>query len=303
MNRDRLMCLVGPTATGKTALSVALAERVRALEVVSADSMAVYKYLDRGTAKPSLAERKKVPHHLVDFLDPAEQWSAFDFQIAAHRCIKEIQERKGNPLVVGGTGFYLETLYRPFAAPGAPPDRRIRITLERFSGSQLFALLRSIDLHRAHAIGNRNRPRLIRAIELYLRTGKIPSVFARRESSTAQRHVILLGLTMKSENVLQRIRRRVHRMFEEGLVEEVEDLLARGYRDDIPAFRNFTYTPVVEYIRGERTLSAARDTIIQGTVHLYKRQRTWYRKHHIHWFRADETTVQDIAGYIVHKYF
>ena len=303
MKSETLVCLVGPTATGKTALSLSLAEQVGNLEVISADSMAVYKYLDIGTAKPSVIERGKVPHHLVDFLDPSKKWSAFDFQRAVHRHIKEIQNRKGIPLVVGGTGFYLETLYRPFPMFSAPPDERFRKLLAKYSNSKLYAILRIIDPHRAKSIDNHNRPRMVRAIEIYFQTGKIPSFFDRKKISQASKHILFLGITMEKEKIVQRIYERVDDMFDRGLVEEVEHLLQRGYNVDIPAFKNFTYSPVVEYIQGKRTLTDARNKIIHGTLKYLKRQNTWYRKQPINWFRVDENNIEGLSNYLAEKYF
>ncbi|HSV32161.1 MAG TPA: tRNA (adenosine(37)-N6)-dimethylallyltransferase MiaA [Atribacteraceae bacterium] len=291
----KVVCLVGPTACGKTELSLFLAGLIPGLELVYADSMAVYRHLDTGTAKPTVTDRAKVPHHLVDFLDPAQRWSAFAFSKAARRVIQEIRERGGVPLVVGGTGFYLQSFCQPLP-PGSAPDERLRLTLERFTDEKLYALLKFFDSRRAERIGRHNRMRLIRALEIWYRTGTFPSAFARSTLRYgAPEPVVLVGVRFDRETIRTRIVQRVDRMFSEGILAETADLLHRGYRSDIPAFQNFTYAPVVRAVLGSISVNEAREAVIRGTFAFLKRQNTWFRRIPIHWIEREGRTLQEIA--------
>ncbi len=170
----KLPAIVGPTATGKTDLSLALAERLGKVELIYADSLAVYKYLDIGTDKPPLSFRERVPHHLVDFLIPVSGGVLFSLEKEAIYLHREVLERENLPVVVGGTAFYLRALYRSFLFEGAPAESNIRLILERLSTEKLYALLRSIDPRRAQKIGKYDRKRLIRALEIFWKTGRPP---------------------------------------------------------------------------------------------------------------------------------
>jgi len=174
MMTGRLICLVGPTRSGKTDLSLLLAERLRNVEFIYADSLAVYRYLDIGTDKPLLLWRQKIPHHLVDFLDPRNRWSAFDFKKAVVRLVPEILGRGNLPIVTGGSAFYLRTLWQSFTE-GASADWLFRIWCSRFSNEQIFALLRNVDSPRAQTIGKNDRQRIIRAFKIFSKTGHPPS--------------------------------------------------------------------------------------------------------------------------------
>lgn len=291
---DTVLCILGPTASGKTDLSIAIAERLPNVEIVSADSLAVYRYLDVGTAKPPKDVRTRIPHHLVDFLDPSERWSAYDFRKAALRLFHEMRVRGSFPVVVGGTAFYLDVLLRGLPAQGAPHNERLRRILERMGTEQLFALLVAIDPHRAEKIGKSDRKRLIRALEIFFLTGDIPS---KKMPSRASQHFqyLLVGISWERRELEKRIWERVEEMFRRGIVEEVEDLFRRGYRFPLPALENFTYRPVVALLEGKHSLAEAKEAIFRGTMLFVKRQMNWFRKMPIVWFSPEEGRFGKIA--------
>jgi len=280
---EKLPALVGPTASGKTDLSLALAERIGKVELIYADSLAVYKYLDIGTDKPPVGFREKVPHHLVDFLDPRERWSAFQFKKEAIYLQKEIRERGNLPLIVGGTAFYLRVLYRSFLFVGAPAQDNIRLILERLSTEKLYALLRNIDSRRAQKIGKHDRKRLIRALEIFYKTGRLPSLFSPSSSFSP----LLIGIRWDRDKLKERIRRRVEEMFKKGIVEEVEELFSRGYAEDIPALDNFTYRPITRLLRGEISTREAQEEIVRGTFQFLKTQINWFKKAPVVWIEGE----------------
>ncbi|MGQ9623229.1 MAG: tRNA (adenosine(37)-N6)-dimethylallyltransferase MiaA [Candidatus Caldatribacteriaceae bacterium] len=297
---SHVICLVGPTASGKTAVSVALSELLGNVEIVSADSLAVYKYLDVGTAKPKKEIRTRIPHHLVDFLEPSEQWSAYDFRREALRLFREISSRGNVPMVVGGTAFYLHVLLQGIPFPGAPRDRHFRLVLERMENEKLFALLKSIDPYRAEKIGRKDRKRLIRALEIFLLTQHPPSerrsTFRKGESS----HYLLLGISWDKVELKARIRERVREMFRQGIVEEVQNLFALGYRMPLPALENFTYRPIVDFLEGRLSLEEAKEKIVGGTILFMKRQMNWFRKMPVIWFHSEGGGPSRVAERMYH---
>ncbi|MCD6156452.1 MAG: tRNA (adenosine(37)-N6)-dimethylallyltransferase MiaA [Candidatus Atribacteria bacterium] len=280
------ICIVGPTASGKTELSLYIAERLDKTELIYADSMAAYKYLDVGTAKPAPEERTKVPHHLIDFLEPDERWSAFDFKRRASTLYKEIISRGKVPIVVGGTPFYLSVL-KEMSLPYVAPNPRIRTILERMNSPQLFALLREIDPQRAQKIGKNDRKRLIRALEIFIITGKAPSSFLKRERERDTKNLVMVGIKLDKETIKKRIRKRIEKMFAQGLVEETRRVLNMGYSPEVPALNNFTYKPIVELLQGKISEKEAFEKVEKGTLSLLKRQLTWFRKEPILWLERD----------------
>ncbi len=284
---------MGPTASGKTELSLHIAEKLGKIELIYADSMAVYKYLDVGTAKPAPEERIKVPHHLIDFLEPDERWSAFDFKRRASALYKEIVSQGKVPIVVGGTPFYLSVL-KEAPLPYVAPNPRIRAVLERISSPQLFALLREVDPQRAQKIGKNDRKRLIRALEIFIVTGKAPSSFLRKKRKKDAKNLVMVGIKLDKETIKKRIRKRIEKMFLQGLVEEARRVLNMGYSPEVPALSNFTYKPVVELLQGKISEKEAFEKVEKGTLSLLKRQLTWFRKEPILWLERDEA-----AAYLV----
>ncbi len=294
-----ILCILGPTGSGKTAVSLELAEQLPKVEIVSADSLAVYRYLDIGTAKPPKDARTRIPHHLIDFLDPTERWSAYDFQKAALRLFHEMSFRGSFPIVVGGTAFYLDVLFRGAPLWGAPRDERIRRTFERMRNEQLFALLTHVDPHRARRIGKGDRKRLIRALEIFLLSGRIPSASRSNEEPTGFQY-LLVGIAWEKSELERRIQERVENMFREGIVEEVAHLLRLGYHLPLPALENFTYRPVVALLKGKCSLPEAKRAILRGTMLFVKRQMNWFRRMPIVWFSPERGDLGKLAKDIHH---
>lgn len=294
MEVRKLVCLVGPTRSGKTDLSFLLAEKLSGTELIYADSLAVYKYLDVGTDKPSWECRQRIPHHLVDFLDPKERWNAFAFRKAAIRSILDIQNRKAFPIVTGGTAFYIHALWKPDYREGTPADERIRIALSHMQGEQVFALLKNVDPYRAQKIGKKDVQRLVRALEIFMVTGHPPSEKRpQRDSSIFM--PLLFGIYWERETLKKKIVERVELMFKKGIVEEVERLLAKGYTFSIPALNNFTYFPIVELLQGRISLLEAKEKIQKGTFLFAKRQMNWFKKWPIIWFLGEAMSQETIA--------
>lgn len=300
LKRNNLvLCILGPTASGKTAISLELAERLRG-EIISADSLAVYKYLDVGTAKPPEEVRKHIPHHLVDFLDPREQWSAYDFRKEALHLLHEIPLRESFPIVVGGTAFYFDVLFHGIPAQGAPRSENLRRILGRMRTEQLFALLADIDPNRAAKIGRSDRKRLIRALEIFFLTGRIPSARKVPQKTHRELQYLLVGIFWDKERLRQRIWDRVEDMFRKGIVEEVAHLFNLGYELPLPALENFTYRPVVDFLQGRCSLAAAKEAVFQGTMLFVRRQMNWFRKMPIVWFPSEEGNFKKLAERVYH---
>lgn len=301
LKRNRpVLCILGPTASGKTAVSLELAERLSKVEIISADSLAVYKYLNVGTAKPPEEARKHIPHHLVDFLDPREQWSAYDFRKEALYLLHDIALRESFPIVVGGTAFYLDVLFHGIPAWGTPRSENLRRILERMRTEQLFALLADIDPNRATKIGKSDRKRLIRALEIFFLTGRIPSAKRTPFRMPQESRYLLVGISWDKEKLRQRIRNRVEDMFRKGIVEEVAHLFDLGYELPLPALENFTYRPVVAFLQGKCSLAAAKDAVFHGTMLFVKRQMNWFRKMPVVWFSSEEGNFGKLAERVYH---
>lgn len=294
-----LIAVVGPTASGKTALSVALAARLAALsperpvEIVSADSRQIYRLMDIATAKPSASERASVPHHLLDVVWPDESYSLAEYQRDAQTAIASIHGRGGLPLLVGGTGLYVRAVVDGLAIPAVAPQPELRAQLEAEAAargaSPLFERLRQLDPASASRIDPANVRRLIRAIEVCVVTG---APFSAQQGSrpTPYMTVLTLGLTMERQALYTRADQRIERMIAGGLVEETRDLVARGYAPSLPAMSSLGYREMQAYLRGEWTLEQARERFAFATHAYIRRQLTWFRADsRIIWLDATRT--------------
>ena len=267
--------LAGPTASGKTALALKLAT-VRPLEIISADAMMVYRGMDIGTAKPTLQERNNIPHHLIDVRSPDESFNVADYVKRAETAIKEVLARGNQPLVVGGTGFYIRALAQGLGTV-PPADMSVQAPLwERFKREGIEGLhdrlgsLSPPDATRAQ----RNPRRVIRALEILERTGKAPSEFPKTKPAFNYHQAILLP---EMDSLEPRIEARTQEMFAAGLVEEVRTLL-NAYPQLATARQAIGYKEVIAYLEGHLTLPEAKDAVTLATRQYAKRQRTWFRK-------------------------
>lgn len=290
---DRIVCIVGPTASGKTRLSVSLARALGA-EIVSFDSMQLYRRMDIGTAKPTAEEQEGVPHHMIDVLDPAEDCSVSRYVEQADACVQEILAR-GRPVVlVGGTGLYIDSLIagRQFA-PYPQTGRREELTaLAEVQGIEvLMERLRQVDPEAAAQIHPSNRKRVIRALEVYLETGITFSEHNRRTREQPPRYrPVWIGLDyVNREALYRRIDRRVLEMFDQGLEAEARALLASGVPETATSMQAIGYKELVRWFHGLETREEAIAAIQQGTRRYAKRQRTWfYRNPEIHWLLLED---------------
>lgn len=295
-----VLILVGPTAVGKTAMSLILAERLSA-EVVSADSRYLYRGLDIGTAKPTLAERARVPHHLVDVTTPDAPWTLPQVQAAAVDAIHAIHARGRRPLVVGGTGQYIRALVEGWEAPGGAPAPELRAELEaelaRAGVGALAERLRALDPASAAQIDVRNPRRVIRALEVVLTTGQ--SFVAQRRKTPPPFAVTMLGLTLPRPELYARIDARVDAMLAAGLVDEVQRLVARGYSWSLPALSALGYRQIGAYLRGECELAEAVRLIKHDTRVFVRRQANWFRADDpaIRWFDPVRTGPDALEAY------
>ncbi|MFO7264139.1 MAG: tRNA (adenosine(37)-N6)-dimethylallyltransferase MiaA [Bacillaceae bacterium G1] len=288
-----LLVIVGPTAVGKTDLSIHLARQFD-MEIVSADSMQVYIGMDIGTAKVSPEIRREIPHHLIDICYPDEPYSVAQFQRDAVRAIEDIHGRQKVPLMVGGTGLYVRSVTHGYLFSDAPKDETLRNKWKAFyqtHGPQaLYAQLAARDPETAQRLHHNDVKRIIRALEVQELTG-VP--FSRWRQQQAEQQpwydVLTIGLWMERSLLYERINRRVDRMLEQGLVEEVAGLLAKGYDESLPSMQGLGYKEIIAYLKGRWTLEQAVAELKKRTRRFAKRQYTWFRRQHdVHWFEVGE---------------
>jgi tRNA dimethylallyltransferase len=305
-NDPLLVVLLGPTASGKTALSLALAEKFRG-EIVSCDSVAVYREMEIGTAKPSLSERKRVPHHLIDVFPPDEACTAGDYARLGRAAIAEITSRRCLPIVTGGTGLYLRALVDGlFPGPQRSQDLRLRLerSQQRHASGWLYRILHRIDAVSAERIHANDTPKLIRAIEVCLAARQPMSQAwqSGRDRLTGYR-ILRLGLDPDRKALYARINERAARMFSDGLVEETRGLIERyGEAPGGAArgpFDSLGYKQARAVLRGEMTLGEAIVSAQQGHRNYAKRQLTWFRREpEVHWLKGvgDEPEIAEQAA-------
>lgn len=276
-----LVAIVGPTATGKTALGVRVAEVIGG-EIISCDSTAVYRGIDIGTDKPTMEERRSIPHHLIDVCDPRETYSAARFAEDAAVAARDIHARGRRPILVGGTGFYYRALVRGLF-PGPARDDRIRERLERVADRRgvdaLHRWVARVDPASALRIQPRDRKRLIRALEVYLLTGRpLTTHFEETVSPLAGWQIRTLGLIDPRPDLEARVARRVDTQFDRGVVAEVEALIAAGVPETAHAFSGLVYRQIIDMRRGVRDEAATRALIVRENMRYARRQVMWFRK-------------------------
>ena len=298
--KSRLLCLLGPTAVGKTEIAIQLAQRLNA-EIVSVDSRQIYRQMDIGTAKPTLEEQQAARHHLIDCVDISQSFSVADYQSVADAAIADIQNRGKRVLLVGGAGLYFRAIVDGlFEGPGANPVLRKRLEAEAAQNGvdTLHKRLQTCDPESADRIHPNNLVRVIRALEVYELTGTPMSELQQQWHPEKQRYpFIAFGLTMPRAMLYQRIEQRVDVMLANGLIAEVESLLAAGYARDSVALQSFGYRELIAYLDGDCTYLDAISQLKQNTRRFAKRQLTWFRKDtRIEWL--DRESASDIVGVI-----
>ncbi len=293
-----LIAIVGPTATGKTALAIALAQRLGG-EIVGADSRQVYRQMDIGTAKPTAEERALAPHHLIDVIDPDEEFSLAQYLEQAGAALEDVWSRGKQPLLVGGSGQYVWALLEGWRVPRLPPQRELRRELgeraDRQGAEALHRELAQVDPKAAARIDPRNVRRVIRALEVHKATGRPISYW--QEKGPPPWEVLTLGLTCPRRELYGRIDARVDGMMEAGLVDEVRGLLAMGYSASLPSMSGIGYKQVCQHLAGEMDLATAVARIKTATHRLARQQYTWFRLDdgRIRWLEGDGAVDEAVA--------
>ena len=283
---NRIIAIAGPTATGKSALAIQLSLALGG-EIVSADSRQVYRYMDIGTAKPSLEDRAAIPHHLIDIIYPDENFTLATYQELAFQAIADIQRRGKLALLVGGSGLYVRAVTGGLSIPKVAPDPELRRRLEKRAEQEgyqvLYSELQKTDPIAAEKIDPRNVRRVIRALEVCLTAG-VP--FSQLKKSSPKVSTVTIGLTTAREDLYKRIDSRVDDMIERGLVDEVKGLIERGYSPELPAMSGLGYKQIVVHLKGETSLEKAILRIKFETHRFARNQYAWFRPkdEHIHWF-------------------
>jgi len=301
-----LLCIVGPTAVGKTRISIKVAKKING-EIISGDSMQVYYYMDIGTAKPSLEEREEIPHHLIDIIDPDESFSVADFQKAVFKLIPKIASRECLPIMVGGTGLYLKAIIDQYDFGESKADwklrERLKIQVDKYGNEMLYHWLKKVDPAAAEKIHPNDLKRIIRALEVYLTTGR--PISSQKKLPPEQRqslNVLITGLDMNRKRLYERINERVDKMIEQGLEKEVGRLLEKGYNPEHVSMQGLGYQHMIKYIQGRYTKDEAVELLKRDTRRFAKRQLTLFRRdNRIIWlniedFSGEEEIVEKICS-------
>lgn len=289
-----LIVILGPTASGKTALSLRLALEVDG-EIISADSRQIYREMDIGTDKISEEIREKIPHYMINVRDPDQAYSLADFQREAKNIIEDMHRRGKVPLLVGGTGLYISSIVQNYQLPAAPPDPKIReeleAELEKEGAETLHAMLAELDPLAASKIHPNNHRYLIRALEINLSTQKTTE--EQKKKADCPYEVFQIGINWPNEVLYDRINRRVDVQVKEGLIEETQKLFSR-YDKKLPSMTGLGYKQMVQYLEGDITLEEAAELIKKETREYARRQRTWFKRDQSIYWVTGETLAQEL---------
>ncbi|MCC3357398.1 tRNA (adenosine(37)-N6)-dimethylallyltransferase MiaA [Bacillus sp. REN16] len=307
--KEKLVVLIGPTAVGKTKLSIELAKKLNA-EIISGDSMQIYRGMDIGTAKISSTEMEGIPHHLIDIKEPHESFSVAEFQAVVRDLISDIHSRGKLPMIVGGTGLYIQSVIFDYKFTDDASNPEYRKILEQQAAESgvdsLFQKLKEIDQQSAERIHPNNVRRVIRALEIFKTTGKTMTEYMDEQKQELIYDVALVGLTMERDKLYERINNRVDLMIKSGLLEEVSILHSQGLRD-CQSIQAIGYKEIYHYLDGALSLDEAITQLKQNTRRYAKRQLTWFRnKMEVKWFDMTannefEEKFNEIYKYIAGK--
>jgi len=297
-----LVIIVGPTAVGKTEISIKLAEELGG-EIISADSRLFYRGLDIGTAKPTAQERDRVKHHLIDVSDIDDHWSIAVFQEEVFRIADEIRSKGKTPFLVGGTGQYIRAIIEGWCIPAQEPNLELRSAIQSFGefvgAEKLFEKLQIVDPAAAEKMEPRNLRRTIRAFEVIFSTGKLFSVQKNRKAIDFQYK--LIGLSRDREELFKRIDERIDDMFEGGFISEVEAIIKNGYARDLPSLSAIGYKEVIDLIYGDIDFDEAVRLMKRRTRQYVRRQANWFKKtdSRIDWFEMGPDILEKIRSFIL----
>lgn len=301
-----VLCIVGPTAVGKTKLSIALAKRLNG-EIISGDSMQIYRKMDIGTAKVTLEEQDGIPHHLIDEKNPDESYSVAEFQKTVRQKIAEIKSRGKLPIIVGGTGLYIKSVLYDYEFAGESQPKEVDDEkYAHLSNEELHARLLAVDEAGAKEIHPNNRKRVIRALEIFETSGVKKSEMIERQEHQLIYDAVLIGLTDERDVLYERINQRVDCMFETGLVEEVKSLYDQGISAMSQSIRAIGYKELYDYFNGSITLEECKDLIKRNSRRYAKRQYTWFNNQmDVEWFKVNvqqfSNTIDEVESFLKEK--
>ena len=302
--KDKLFVLMGPTAIGKTDLSIDLAKKLNG-EIISADSMQIYKLMNIGTAKVTPEEMEHIPHHLIDIIYPDEEYTVANYQRDARELITQINSRKKLAMIVGGTGLYINSIVYNLNFTKVPPDNGYRQELEELANKHgdiyLHDILTRVDLDSSKTISQNDRKRIIRALEVLKVTGKTMSDHNKNFRKEVDKYNLsIVCLNMDREKLYDRINKRVDIMIEEGLIDEVKNILDKGYSKELVSLKGIGYKEIIMSLEGEISLDEAIEKIKQASRNYAKRQLTWFRRDkRIFWIDKDDfDNIDDLSNYI-----
>lgn len=307
MNRQPVVALIGATAVGKTALSISIAEKIKA-EIISVDSRQVYRYMDVGTDKVSPALRHEIPHHMIDIADPDEKFTVSDFAERASRAVSRIYSRKKIPLFVGGTPFYYNALFHASLNEDLPSDENVREKYETLANSQgaelLHMRLAEVDPETAKKLHQNDIQRVTRALEIWDLTGKAPSqIYSEGSKRDYGYDVLYIGLSRSREELFSRIEIRLEQEFTSGFPQEVEWLMDHGFDDRYVPLKGLGYHELIECYRGKISLSEALERSISRTKAFCRRQQTWFKKFEpAIWFDMSESNHEEEIIETIHNH-
>ncbi len=295
------LVILGPTAVGKTEIALNLLIKIHG-EIISADSRQIYKEMDIGTAKPSPVIRKEFPHHLVDIISPAQIFNAGKFKEQAEKIIKKLQKENKLPVVVGGCGLYIKALVDGlFVGPGADWDlrKKLKEEVQEKGNKSLYEKLKKIDPETASWVHPNDQRRVIRALEVYYLSGKKISSYQKEHPSPLSK-IVIIGLRRERNSLYKLINERVDKMIKEGLIQEVETLLKKGYDENLPSMQGLGYRQIVEYLKEKYSKEEAIRLIKRDTRRFSKRQLTWFKKDkRIIWLNMEDYSFSEAADKII----
>ncbi|WP_026907554.1 tRNA (adenosine(37)-N6)-dimethylallyltransferase MiaA [Paucisalibacillus globulus] len=307
--KQKVIVIVGPTAVGKTRLSIEVAKKFNG-EIISGDSMQVYKGMDIGTAKIKEEETEGIPHHMIDLKSPNEEFSARDFQYYVQKYIKEISARNHIPIIVGGSGLYIQAVLHDYNFSNEKRDdaltKNLEAEMEQFGIEHLFKRLKAIDPIQAEKIHPNNNRRVIRALEIYQKTGLTMTEYQKQQAGESPYESMLVGLEMDRTLLYNRINKRIEDMVKQGLLEEVKSLIDKGYTN-YQSMKAIGYKELIPYFAGEVSLEDSLEILKRNSRRYAKRQYTWFKnKMDVNWYELTPLTINekfhdilvDLAGFI-----
>ena len=304
-NKDNLLVLTGPTGIGKTAISIDIAKKLKG-EIISADSMQIYRYMDIGTAKITLEEMDNIPHYMLNIVYPDEEFTVADFKNKAEKYIEKINKSGKLPILTGGTGLYLNSIVYELKFTKVEANEELRkeydYLADMYGNQYIHDELYKVDAISANRININDRQRIIRALEIFYETGKPMSYYNKNfRKETEKYNLTMIGLTMDRAKLYSRINKRVDFMIEEGLIDEVRKLMDMGYSTELVSMQGIGYKEIISYLEGEAKLDETIEILKRNTRRYAKRQLTWFRRdNRIKWIDINQyDSIEEVSETII----